>query len=129
MPRRLLALESATDWLSIALAEDDDVVLLREAERTRQHSAELLPLLHAARAELGDARADRVLAPRARAGAATAVMRDEEARGGRAALRRLRSHDEVEHDAHFAHYLDGLLDDLVAWKKRRVDYPALSTTA
>ena len=46
-----------------------------------------------------------------------------------AALRRLRSHDEVEHDAHFAHYLDGLLDDLVAWKKRRVDYPALSTTA
>ena len=38
-------------------------------------------------------------------------------------------HDEVEHDAHFAHYLDGLLDDLVAWKKRRVDYPALSTTA
>lgn len=53
MPRRLLALESATDWLSIALAEDDDVVLLSEAERTRQHSAELLPLLQVALAELG----------------------------------------------------------------------------
>lgn len=53
MPRRLLALESATDWLSIALAEDDDVVLLREAERTRQHSAALLPLVRAALAELG----------------------------------------------------------------------------
>lgn len=46
-----------------------------------------------------------------------------------AALRRLRSTDEVEHDAHFAHYLDGLLDDLVAWKKRRIEYPALNRVA
>jgi tRNA threonylcarbamoyladenosine biosynthesis protein TsaB len=53
MPRRLLALESATDWLSIALAEDDDVVLLRAAEQARQHSAVLLPLVRAALAELG----------------------------------------------------------------------------
>ncbi|MEM9176364.1 MAG: tRNA (adenosine(37)-N6)-threonylcarbamoyltransferase complex dimerization subunit type 1 TsaB [Myxococcota bacterium] len=52
MSRRLLALESATDWLSIALAEDDGVVLWREAERTRQHSAALLPLVQSALAEL-----------------------------------------------------------------------------
>lgn len=53
MPRRLLAIESATDWLSIALAEDDDVVLLRAAEQARQHSAVLLPLVRAGLAELG----------------------------------------------------------------------------
>ncbi len=53
MSRRLLALESATDWLSIALADDDDVVLVREAEHARQHSAALLPLIRSALAELG----------------------------------------------------------------------------
>ncbi|MCR9093403.1 MAG: tRNA (adenosine(37)-N6)-threonylcarbamoyltransferase complex dimerization subunit type 1 TsaB [bacterium] len=53
MPRRLLALESATDWLSIALAEDDDVVCVQEAARTRRHSAELLPLVRAALADVG----------------------------------------------------------------------------
>lgn len=53
MPRRLLAIESATDWLSIALAEGDDVVLLREAERARQHSSALLPLVRAGLEELG----------------------------------------------------------------------------
>ena len=52
MPRRLLAIESATDWLSIALAEGDDVVLLARQNARVGHSAELLPL-RPALAELG----------------------------------------------------------------------------
>lgn len=53
MSRRLLALESATDWLSIALVEADRVVLLREADGTRQHAAQLMPLVESALGELG----------------------------------------------------------------------------
>jgi tRNA threonylcarbamoyladenosine biosynthesis protein TsaB len=45
MSQRLLAIESATDWLSIALLEDDEVVLFREGENTRQHASELMPLI------------------------------------------------------------------------------------
>ena len=51
MTQRILAIESATDWLSIALLEDDQVVLCREASETRQHASELMPLIAAG---LGD---------------------------------------------------------------------------
>ena len=58
MPLRLLAIESATDWLSIAFAEygtaaDATTLLLCEAEGTRQHTAQLMPLIEGALAELG----------------------------------------------------------------------------
>lgn len=53
MAQRLLAIESATDSLSIALLEGDDVVLLREAKGTRQHASELLPLLDLGLSEAG----------------------------------------------------------------------------
>lgn len=52
MSTRLLAIESATDWLSIALLEDDAVVLSRESSETRQHASALMPLIQAALAEL-----------------------------------------------------------------------------
>ena len=45
MQQRLLAIESATDWLSIALFEGDDPVLLREADGKRRHAAELMPMI------------------------------------------------------------------------------------
>ncbi len=45
MSLRLLAIESATDWLSIAFLEGDDVVLLCEAEGIRQHASTLMPLI------------------------------------------------------------------------------------
>lgn len=43
--KRMLAIESATDWLSIALLEGGDVVLCVESEGTRQHAAQLMPLI------------------------------------------------------------------------------------
>ena len=45
MSRRLLAIESATDWLSVSLHEGGRVVDLREAEGTRQHASALMPLI------------------------------------------------------------------------------------
>lgn len=45
MPQRLLAIESATDSLSIAFLEDDEVVLLCEAGGVRQTASELMPLV------------------------------------------------------------------------------------
>jgi len=45
MSRRLLAIESATDWLSVSLHEGERVVDLREAEGTRQHASALMPLI------------------------------------------------------------------------------------
>ncbi len=53
MSRRLLAIESATDWLSIAFFEDDRAVLVRRADGTRQHAAALMPMIAAGLAELG----------------------------------------------------------------------------
>jgi tRNA threonylcarbamoyladenosine biosynthesis protein TsaB len=50
---RLLAIESATDWLSIALLDGEDVVLLREAEGTRKHASSLLPLIDTGLSEIG----------------------------------------------------------------------------
>ena len=45
MTRRLLALESATDWLSIALLEDLEVCRVAAAPDERQHAAQLMPLV------------------------------------------------------------------------------------
>ena len=42
-PLRLLAIESATDWLSIAFFEGDACVLERSAPDTRRHAAALMP--------------------------------------------------------------------------------------
>jgi len=53
MTQKILAIESATDWLSIALLEDDEVVLLSESSETRQHASALMPLVHAGLAKAG----------------------------------------------------------------------------
>jgi tRNA threonylcarbamoyladenosine biosynthesis protein TsaB len=47
MARTVLAIESATDWLSVALLEGDCTVELRRSDRLRQHSAALLPMIDA----------------------------------------------------------------------------------
>ena len=47
MTRMLLAIESSTDWLSVALLRGDDVVVLRESEDSRQHASALLPMIDA----------------------------------------------------------------------------------
>ena len=41
-------------------------------------------------------------------------------------LSRMRSVDELEYEAHYRRYLDDLLADLVAWKKRRLDFPPIA---
>ena len=53
MTTRLLAIESATDSLSIALMEGDEVVLCEEAGETRQHASVLLPLIDQAFRDVG----------------------------------------------------------------------------
>jgi tRNA threonylcarbamoyladenosine biosynthesis protein TsaB len=53
VPRRLLALESATDWLSVAVLDAGRVVALREHEGARQHSAALLSVVDATLREAG----------------------------------------------------------------------------
>lgn len=45
MTLRLLALESATDWLSIALLEDREVLRVAVGRDERQHAAQLMPLI------------------------------------------------------------------------------------
>ncbi|MBW2424343.1 MAG: tRNA (adenosine(37)-N6)-threonylcarbamoyltransferase complex dimerization subunit type 1 TsaB [Deltaproteobacteria bacterium] len=45
MARILLAIESATEWLSVALLEDERLLELRRAEGTRQHATALLPTI------------------------------------------------------------------------------------
>ncbi len=45
MPRLLLAIESATDWLSVALLEDERVVGVASSDERARHAASLLPLL------------------------------------------------------------------------------------
>ena len=45
MPRLLLAIESATDWLSVALLEDERLVELRRSDEPRQHASALLPAI------------------------------------------------------------------------------------
>jgi tRNA threonylcarbamoyladenosine biosynthesis protein TsaB len=53
MARILLAIESATDWLSVALLEDERLIDLRRAEGTRQHATALLPAIAALLADAG----------------------------------------------------------------------------
>jgi len=43
MTRMLLAIESSTDWLSVALLVGEDVVVFEAHERSRQHASALLP--------------------------------------------------------------------------------------
>lgn len=45
MTRRMLAIESATDWLSIALLEDREVLRAGVARGERQHASQLMPLI------------------------------------------------------------------------------------
>ncbi|MAG32673.1 MAG: tRNA (adenosine(37)-N6)-threonylcarbamoyltransferase complex dimerization subunit type 1 TsaB [Deltaproteobacteria bacterium] len=44
-PRKLLAIESATDWLSVALLEGEESVCLHQVGGSRQHAAALLPAI------------------------------------------------------------------------------------
>jgi tRNA threonylcarbamoyladenosine biosynthesis protein TsaB len=53
MARILLAIESASDWLSVALLEDERLLELRRAEGTRQHATALLPTIAALLADAG----------------------------------------------------------------------------
>ena len=50
---KILAIESATDWLSVALLEGESVVALKSPEATRQHAGTLLPTVDALLAEAG----------------------------------------------------------------------------
>lgn len=47
MTRRILAIDCATDWLSVAVLEAEDVIAVRESEARMQHAAALLPTLDA----------------------------------------------------------------------------------
>ena len=47
MTRTVLAIESATDWLSVALLEGDCVVELQRSDSIRQHAAALMPMIDA----------------------------------------------------------------------------------
>ena len=53
MTRTLLAIESSTDWLSVALLRGEDVVVLREHEDSRQHASALLPTIDAVLGQSG----------------------------------------------------------------------------
>jgi tRNA threonylcarbamoyladenosine biosynthesis protein TsaB len=45
MSRTLLAIESSTDWLSVALLEGEDVVALEVSNESRQHASTILPTI------------------------------------------------------------------------------------
>ena len=47
MTRTLLAIESSTDWLSVALLRDEEVLALEEQEDSRQHASALLTTIDA----------------------------------------------------------------------------------
>ena len=53
MPKRILAIESATDWLSVALFEDGQRAGLLESDETRQHASSLMPLVERGLVDLG----------------------------------------------------------------------------
>ncbi|MFK7898819.1 MAG: tRNA (adenosine(37)-N6)-threonylcarbamoyltransferase complex dimerization subunit type 1 TsaB [Myxococcota bacterium] len=50
---RILAVESATDWLSVALLEGEEIVGLKAPSATRQHAGTLLPTIDALLSEAG----------------------------------------------------------------------------
>ena len=45
MSRTLLAIESSTDWLSVALLADEEVLVFEEHTESRQHASSLLPMI------------------------------------------------------------------------------------
>ena len=45
--RLVLAIESATDWLSVAVLDGEDVLALRQSDARMQHAAALLPAIDA----------------------------------------------------------------------------------
>jgi tRNA threonylcarbamoyladenosine biosynthesis protein TsaB len=47
MARTLLAIESSTDWLSLALLSDEEIIAFVEFDESRQHASALLPGIHA----------------------------------------------------------------------------------
>ena len=47
MARTLLAIESSTDWLSVALLSDEEVIAFEAHEESRQHASALLPAIDA----------------------------------------------------------------------------------
>jgi hypothetical protein len=53
MSRLILAIESSTDWLSVALMREQECVALRESEPGRRHAATLLPTIDAVLREGG----------------------------------------------------------------------------
>jgi tRNA threonylcarbamoyladenosine biosynthesis protein TsaB len=53
MTRILLAIESSTDWLSVALLRGEEILALREKEDVRQHASALLPAIDAILDEAG----------------------------------------------------------------------------
>lgn len=50
---KILAIESATDWLSVALLEGEEVVALKAPTATRQHAGTLLPTIDGLLADTG----------------------------------------------------------------------------
>ncbi len=58
MPRRILALESATEGLSVALLEGERIVVLREHAEARQHASVLLAVVDETLREAGIALAE-----------------------------------------------------------------------
>jgi len=53
MTRTLLAIESSTDWLSVALLQGEEVLVLQEHEDSRQHASALLPTIDAVLRQAG----------------------------------------------------------------------------
>ena len=47
MTCRILAIDTATDWLSVAILDDEELIVSRRSEARMQHAASLLPTLHA----------------------------------------------------------------------------------
>jgi tRNA threonylcarbamoyladenosine biosynthesis protein TsaB len=53
MIRTLLAIESSTDWLSVALLRGEEVLILQEHQDSRQHASALLPTIDAVLSQAG----------------------------------------------------------------------------
>lgn len=53
MTRMLLAIESSTEWLSVALLRGEEVLALKEHEDSRQHASALLPAIDAVLTQQG----------------------------------------------------------------------------
>lgn len=58
MTRTLLAIESSTDWLSVALLRDEEVLALEVCRESRQHAPAILPAIDAVLRGAGSRLAD-----------------------------------------------------------------------